>query len=380
MIAKEIPTQMSSFGTFGPMPLARGSQSRTPIVRGPPQVRRHGRIAPRPKVLSTFELRSGRFGRDRERSEAVGFMSLARLELPLDLIRHIMRFAKSFKGVIVDHFRAHTRTVNALAVSQDLRRLASGDDNGVTHVRDTFDFRIIRTFNGPNSSVMSLAFVLGDVAVLYYAGITKVWRLTDGTCHTITRDEEARCLVAFPDGTLVVGYDDGLIVFYRGGNVLANIHTHNAPVVALAIMTDGRLASCSQTGRVCIHASNSHTLLNMADSAWSMCRFGSGIAVGCDSGTIAIIWNDGRMHGLTEDHFFRVTAVCELPDGSLASGSSEGQLHVSGADGPLGLKLIGDINAIVSVPPGDRSLPNGRTKQIPGRVIVASKYDVIIME
>ena len=356
------------------------------IARGPPHVRACGQIASYPDVVSASQLRSGRFGVDRRRSEAVGFMALTR-RLPLELVRRIMEFAKSFAGVIVNHFSAHNSTIMALAVwpgaagsAGSSGLLASGDDFGIIHMRDT-QYNLVSTIEGPASSVMALEFLSdGSLAAVYFDGITKVWRTSDGTClYTITRDESAYCLLKFPDGTLAVGYDDGLIVFYRNGTILTNIHTHTAPVVGLAIMADGRMASCSRTGRVCIHASNVYTVLEMADSAWSVCRLGSDLAVGCYAGTIAHIWNDGRMHGLKTPHHFKVTALCELPDGSLASGSADGQLHMSGAGGPLGRKLRGDINAIATIPSAERLLPNGQIERTSERVCVAAGFDLYTM-
>jgi hypothetical protein len=357
-----------------PLPMR---MSPLPIARGSPRVRRR-QFAPYPKVKAAAKLIRAQIDQESlVRSEAVGFMSLVRRGLPQDIIRHIIVFAGSFRGVVVDYFTRHTKTVTSLAVGS--AGIASGDDAGVIHLRD-LSGHLVHTINGPDSSVMAMAFMSGgNLAAMYYAGITKVWNLSDGTCqYTIARGEDAYCMEAFPDGTLAVGYYDGLIVFYRGRNVLANVRTHNAPVVGLAIMADGRLASCSRTGRVCIHASNGYVTIELPDSIWSLSRLGDGIAVGCGAGTIAHIGPDGRVHKTTHPHNFSVTALRELSDGSLVSGSDDCQLQVRGPGGRLRRELNGDINAIVPVPASTR-LVDGELIGIPERVCVAAGFDLLTL-
>ena len=113
---------------------------------------------------------------------------------------------------------------------------------------------------------------------------------------------------------------------------------HKDWVTALALLSDGRLASGSLDGSVCLwqcggarHSEAPEAVLEQRAQVHALAALaGGGLAVGCDSGRVSLWDTRGECEhvGALEGHEGCVTALAALPKGMLASGSLDRTVRV----------------------------------------------------
>lgn len=114
----------------------------------------------------------------------------------------------------------------------------------------------VRQLRGHERSVLGLAPLPGRrIASVSRDRTLRVWNWSTGACDTCVTAHDTAVLdvLALPGGRLATGAADGLVKLWReDGRALGGLAGHAGWVWQLAPLDDGRIASASEDGRVCI--------------------------------------------------------------------------------------------------------------------------------
>lgn len=199
-------------------------------------------------------------------------------------------------GPLLRTLTGHTRTINAVTLTLDGRRVVSGSDDGTLKVWDVESGIELYTLIGHSNKVKAVAMTPDGRRVV--SGSTdqtlKVWDIVSGTELTTLRghtDEVAAVAVTADGRCAVSGSDDRTLKVWdlESGAELRTLTGHSLWVTAVAMTPDGRLA---------ISGSGDNTL-----KVWDVER-------GVEIRTPMV-------------HEFTVLAIAMTPDGRLAVSSSD---------------------------------------------------------
>jgi WD40 repeat protein/uncharacterized caspase-like protein len=142
--------------------------------------------------------------------------------------------------------------INSIALSPDGRRALSGGKDFKMKLWDVASGRLIRTFEGKQSEIMSVAFSPdGARAASASNGIVMVWDVESGRVVRAIQHSDWVYSVAFaPDGTkLASGGADHLVKLWdvTSGRLLRTLEGHSGAVKSVVFSADGvRLLSASE--------------------------------------------------------------------------------------------------------------------------------------
>jgi WD40 repeat protein len=137
--------------------------------------------------------------------------------------------------------------VRALTVLPD-GRLASGGDDGIIKLWDTFSRTCTSTFQTEQGPLWALAVLPdGRLASAGHDGSICLWDRSSSACSTIFKGHSAplRTLAVLGDGHLASGGDDNTIKLwnYPSKCYSSQFDGHSGAVLSLAVLRDGRIAS-----------------------------------------------------------------------------------------------------------------------------------------
>ncbi|MEQ1619378.1 MAG: hypothetical protein ABL883_13665, partial [Terricaulis sp.] len=244
----------------------------------------------------------------------------------------------------------HTNGVTSLSVLSD-GKLASGSNDHTVRVWDcSFDQEVGR-LEGHDAGVTSLvALPNGQIASGSRDKTIRLWSLADSrqTASLIGHEAEVTALAVLPDGRLASASKDKAILFWdlATGRVTTRILWSSAyrgytdHDVSLAVLRDGRLVSASGDSGLAVWDTNSCREVASAgrpfdmsvESIAALSDNGLACGLGLRGPAINLLYSNGY-GGMTNDralvgHTSIVTALTQLSNGRLASGSLNGQVHV----------------------------------------------------
>jgi WD40 repeat protein len=181
---------------------------------------------------------------------------------------------------------SHDASVNAIAIISDQESnqeiLASGSDDKTIKIWSLPSGKLIRTFQGHNDSVTSLA-VSWNRQILASGSwdkTVKLWQLNSGKLiHTLTGHSQIVNAVAIsPDGKIIAsGSQDTTIRLWdlTSGRLLHILSGNSLGVLSLVISADGKtLVSGSSDGKINIWNLDTGQLINTltghTDGVWSL--------------------------------------------------------------------------------------------------------------
>lgn len=139
-------------------------------------------------------------------------------------------------------------TIDALALSRDGRRVASGTSQGPIHIQDAASGALLRTLHEHTDIVFGLAYSPDDrlLTSAGFDGRVHVWDAHDGTLrHTLESDAQRFYRVKFsPDGSLIAAAgSDGTICIWdsAAGVPIRRLEGHDGIAIAVAFSPDGIL-------------------------------------------------------------------------------------------------------------------------------------------
>jgi cytochrome c len=171
----------------------------------------------------------------------------------------------------------HRAPIAALAVSPDGRTLASASWDHTIRLW-SLPGGVQRALEGHTQNVNGVAFMLDGKSLVSvgYDLTVRIWPLAGGEPVAITMPSPLNAVAVAPDGEIVVAGADGKVRFLAtGGNEVGQVQAGPAPIVALAISTNGnRIAAAGIGGAIAIIDRNARlverTIISPASPVWSV--------------------------------------------------------------------------------------------------------------
>jgi len=279
-------------------------------------------------------------------------------------------------GSLIRILRAHTKSVRAVAVTSDGRRLVSASDDCTLRVWDLESGQILRTLEGHQAEVYGLAIAPdGRRAVSASMDQTlRLWDLESGqTIRTLEGHADGAFAVAItPDGCRAVSAsaDRTLKVWdLKSGHPLLTLIGHTDGVLAAAVTPDGlRVVSGSNDRTLLVWDLKSgqiqHTLEGHKKAVTAVAIApDSRRAVSASDDWTVRVWNldSGEMQCALEGHRLEVRGVAVTHDGRLAiSASRDRTLRLWNLDNGYMVRMLegttGTVQAVAVTPDGRRAV------------------------
>jgi cytochrome c len=143
--------------------------------------------------------------------------------------------------------KGHTAPIVALAVSSDGKTLASASWDRTVRLWSLAD-GTARVLEGHQQNVNGVAFAPDSTAVVSvgYDLSLRIWPLSGAAPIIVTLPAPLNAVAVAPSGEIIAGGASGKVFFLSPkGELLADVEAAGAPIIAVAVAGDGKLAAAS---------------------------------------------------------------------------------------------------------------------------------------